>query len=206
MVDRLKKLMLSRDKAVRGLLLFVLAGLLGLAGLEQYAPTTLDQIQQVLGQNQPGLYQVVTVNDGDTITVRANGREERVRFIGIDTPEKNHPSKPVQCFAEAASARMAELISDNQVALAADPENSNRDRYDRLLRYVYLPDGTFLNRQMVEEGYAFAYLSFPFSRLEEFKQLEDEAREAKRGLWGSCAIEHDNGNISTAPVDSAFEQ
>jgi len=174
--------------------------LLGVIGLETFAPDVFTQIEDVLGDIQPGFHQVVEVNDGDTITVKSNGQQERVRLIGIDTPEKNHPEKPVQCFAEAASKRLEELIDGQDVALEADPENTNRDRYDRLLRYVYLPDGQMLNRKMVEEGYAFAYLAFPHSRLSEFEQLETQAREADLGLWRACQIELDNGYISTDPV------
>ncbi len=149
---------------------------------------------------QPGLYEVVYVNDGDTITVRANNQENRVRFIGIDTPEKNHPSKPVQCYSYAATDYLTQLIGDSDVKLVADPTNSNRDRYDRLLRYVYLPDGTLLNAKMIEEGYAFAYTSFPVTKMDEFLALEQEAREANRGLWNACDIELDNGYISTNPI------
>lgn len=190
---------LKSNEAARNLVLALLALLLGVVGLEQFAPSAFSRIEEVLSDTQPGFYEVVEVNDGDTITVRANGRDERVRFIGIDTPEKNHPSKPVQCFAEAASERMTQLIGTNSVGLEADPLNSNRDRYDRLLRYVYLEDGRLLNRVMIEEGYAFAYLAFPFSHLEEFERLENEAREANRGLWRECEILEEGGSIETAP-------
>lgn len=194
--------LLSSNQTVRNLVIALLALVLGTVGLQQLAPDVFSELEHVLGASQPGLYEVVRVVDGDTITVRANGREERVRFIGIDTPEKNHPNKPVQCFAEAASQRMKELIGTNRVTLEADPTNSNRDRYDRLLRYVYLPDGQMLNRLMVEDGYAFAYLAFPFIHLNEFRELEAEAREANRGLWRACEIEQNGGQIQTAPASS----
>jgi len=194
------KQFLKTNPIAKKLSITLLALLLGVFGLEAIAPQVFTQIENALSDIQPGYYEVVEVNDGDTITVKSNGHLERVRFIGIDTPEKNHPDKPVQCFAEAASQKMSELIGAYDVALQADPTNTNRDRYDRLLRYVYLPDGTMLNRVMVEEGYAFAYLAFPYQHLEEFQRLEDEARQANRGLWRSCEIEQENGYISTQPA------
>ncbi len=149
---------------------------------------------------QPGYHTVVYVNDGDTITVRANNREDKVRFIGIDTPEKDHPSRPIQCYSYAATDYLTKLIGDNDVKLVADPTNTNRDRYDRLLRYVYLPDGTLLNAKLIEDGYAFAYTSFPVTKMDEFLELERQAREANRGLWGACEIEQDNGYLNTNPI------
>jgi endonuclease YncB( thermonuclease family) len=152
-------------------------------------------------QSQPGMYQVVEIVDGDTIAVKGtNGRVDKVRFIGIDTPEKNHPSRPVQCFSYQATDHLKELIGSSDVKLEADPTNTNRDRYDRLLRYVYLPDGTLLNARQIGDGYAFAYVAFPFTKMDEFRQLEDEARQSGRGLWGSCDIELDNGYMSTNPI------
>ena len=192
--------LLSRSPAIRNLLITLLAMLLGVIGLETLAPNVFTEIENVLGDVQPGLYQVVEVNDGDTITVKTNGRQERVRLIGIDTPEKNHPEKPVQCYAEAASKRLSELIGDSGVSLQADPQNTNRDRYDRLLRYVYLPSGVMLNRVMIAEGYAFAYLAFPHSRLDEFEALERTARDSGAGLWSACEVEVEGGFISTQPA------
>src|SRR5687767_8608786 len=80
-----------------------------------------DDISPLLSRSQPGLYHVNNVNDGDTITVSLDGSEERVRMIGIDTPELHHPEKPVQCFAEAARQFTASLININNVRLEADP-------------------------------------------------------------------------------------
>lgn len=136
--------------------------------------------------NQPGLYRVVEFADGDTISVDMNGTTERIRMIGVDTPETHDPRKAVQCFGQAASDFTKRLIGTSAVRLEADPLNTNRDRYDRLLRYVYLPDSTLVNAEIIRQGYGFAYLSFPFSKSEEFRQLQTEARQANRGLWGNC--------------------
>lgn len=157
-----------------------------------------DRLANLLQTTQPGLYRVVKVDDGDTITVTSSGVEERVRLIGIDTPELHHPEKPVQCFAEAARQFTASLINFNDVRLEADPEDDNRDLYGRLLRYVYLPDGTLVNAEVIKQGYGFAYTSFPFIKKEPFLQYERIARLEMRGLWAGCQIEiDDNGNQQT---------
>ncbi len=145
-----------------------------------------DGAQKTVQQSQPGLYHVTEFVDGDTITVDMNGTTEKVRFIGIDTPETHDPRKAVQCFGLAAAARTKQIIGSNDVRLEADPLDTNRDRYNRLLRYVYLPDGTFVNAELVKQGYAFAYLGFPFSKSEDFRKYQQNARDNNLGLWGNC--------------------
>lgn len=140
------------------------------------------------GPVDPGFYRVVKVNDGDTITVEMGPNEEKIRLLGVDTPETQHPSKPVQCFGKAASEFTKKLVGTNPVRLEADPINDNRDRYSRLLRYVYLPDGRMINLELVKQGYGFAYTSFPLEKSEEFKSLEIQAKKENRGLWGGCDI------------------
>lgn len=99
--------------------------------------------------NTPGLYKVVKFDDGDTIAVDMQGKTETIRFIGVDTPETHDPRKPVQCYGKTASAFTKKLIGDSPVRLEADPLSGNRDRYDRLLRYIYLPNGTLVNEALV---------------------------------------------------------
>ena len=126
---------------------------------------------------------VTRVVDGDTLVVDIAGQEERVRLIGVDTPETVHPKKPVEYFGKEASAFTKRIAEGETVRLESDPQNSNRDRYNRLLRYVYLPDGTCLNAEIIRQGYGFAYVKYPFSRMEEYRLLERSAREGERGLW-----------------------
>lgn len=145
-----------------------------------------DSLKQTAQITQPGLYRVTRFDDGDTIAVNMNGVNETVRFIGVDTPETHDPRKAVQCFGQAAAAFTKQLIDNNPVRLEADPLNTNRDRYGRLLRYVYLSDGTLINAEIIKQGYGFAYLSFPVTKADEFRTYEKEAREANRGLWSSC--------------------
>ena len=122
------------------------------------------------------------VVDGDTIIVLIDGNKERVRLIGVDTPETVHPNKPVEHFGKEASAFTKSMVEGKMVRLEHD--GLQRDRYGRLLAYVYLADGTFLNAEIIQRGYGFAYTRFPFKFLEEFRAYEKYARENQLGLWG----------------------
>ena len=130
---------------------------------------------------------VTRVVDGDTLIVELEGREARVRLIGVDTPETVHPQKPVEHFGKEASAFTKRMADGKAVRLKTDDQVGDRDRYGRLLRYVYLPDGQLLNAEIIAQGYGFAYTRFPISKMEEFRALEREARKKGRGLWRSPA-------------------
>lgn len=162
---------------------------IALCGFYTAAPATT---KQAIQEAQPGLAPVTHISDGDTITVRIGGKEETVRLLGVDTPEVKDPRKPVQCFGQAASAHTKQALSGKKVRLEPDSTNSDRDKYGRLLRYVYLPDGTLYNASLLRDGYAFAYTVFPLTKLEEFRALEREARTANRGLWAGCTIDEAN--------------
>ncbi len=135
--------------------------------------------------NQPGSYAVKQFVDGDTVMVDMNGTTEIIRFIGIDTPETHKPNTPVQCYGPAAAAFTKNRIGSGRIRLVSDSLTTNRDRYNRLLRYVVLEDGTTLNKELVQKGYAFAY-AFPFARSDEFFTAMEQAQTAKAGLWGNC--------------------
>ncbi len=155
-------------------------------------------VHNLVQHNQPGLYAVSEFVDGDTLTIDMNGSKEKVRLIGVDTPETHDPRKSIQCFGQAAANFTKNFIGANRVRLEADPQNTDRDRYNRLLRYVYLPDGTMLNAELLKQGFAFAYTYFPFSKLEEFRTFEKTARQKNLGLWGNCKIiTESNGQIHT---------
>jgi len=143
---------------------------------------------QTVQQNDPGLYSIDHYVDGDTIAVNMNGSIETVRFIGVDTPETHKPNTPVQCYGPEAADHTKQTITSagGKVRLQADPLDTNRDRYGRLLRYVYLPDGTLLDEQIIKQGYGFAYLSFPFSKKDQFAADQQAAQAAKAGLWAVC--------------------
>ncbi len=146
----------------------------------------------------PGYYRVTTFYDGDTIAVDMDGKEEKVRFIGVDTPETHDPRKNVQCYGQIAADFTKKLIGNNPVRLEADPQNTNRDRYNRLLRYAYLPNGALVNAEIIKQGYGFAYIYFPFEQKDTFKLYEQEARQEKLGLWGSCQITTNASGQSSA--------
>jgi micrococcal nuclease len=136
-----------------------------------------------------GQGEVVRVVDGDTIRVRLGDRTERVRYIGIDTPESVKPGTPVQCYAKRAAAANAALVAGRRVRLVGDVEH--RDRYGRLLAYVYREgDGAFVNALLVRDGYA-RTLTIPpnVEHAAEFARLASTARKAGRGLWRACAME-----------------
>lgn len=120
----------------------------------------------------------VKVIDGDTIVLDGN---EIVRLIGIDTPETKDPRKPVQYYGREAYEFTKRLVEGKKVRLAYDL--NKKDKYGRTLAYVYLEDGTFLNAEVVKQGYGFAYRYFLFKYFDEFKQYEREARENGIGLW-----------------------
>ena len=129
---------------------------------------------------------VLRVIDGDTILVEIGGRQERVRYIGVDTPETVAPDRPVGCFGPEASRANKDLVEGKTVRLERD--TSERDRFGRLLRYVYAGD-TLVNAELVRQGYANA-VTFPpdVREAERLRALEGEARAARRGLWGACEI------------------
>jgi micrococcal nuclease len=128
--------------------------------------------------------EVVRVIDGDTIRVRLGGREETVRYIGIDTPETRHPTRGIEPFGEEASAYNRELVEGKQVCLEKDI--SERDRFDRLLRYIWLEDGTLVDEALLLAGLARVVTYPPDVKYVEsrFLPAQAKAREEKRGIWG----------------------
>lgn len=130
---------------------------------------------------------VVRVVDGDTIVADVDGEAERVRLIGIDTPESVKPDSPVECFGKEASAHTAELLPEGTpIRLELDVEP--RDRYDRLLAYVYrASDGEFVNLAIARDGYA-NQLTIPpnVAHEQEFRAAVRSARESGVGLWSAC--------------------
>jgi micrococcal nuclease len=125
---------------------------------------------------------VERVVDGDTFVAAVRGRRERIRLIGVDTPETVDPDRPVQRYGKEASNFAKHVLNGLTVRLAGDVQP--RDRYGRLLAYVWLPDGTFWNALLAAEGYA-QLITIPpdvtYAGL--FRRLVEEARSANRGLW-----------------------
>lgn len=141
---------------------------------------------------------VVRVVDGDTLVVRREGAgagsgstsEERVRMVGVDTPESVKPDSPEECFGREASSRTAELLPEGTtVLLEPDRTQGDRDRYDRLLRYVWvLPADSvaeLVSLRLVAEGYAEAYRD-RHARWQQFAEAQAAAADARLGLWSAC--------------------
>ena len=123
------------------------------------------------------------VIDGDTFVLLSG---ERVRLIGIDTPEYEPWKNRVDFYGLEASNYSRKLLSDKKVVLEFDVKD--KDKYERTLAYVYLEDGEFVNRRLVEEGYARAKYYAPNGRYRViFKEAEEKARLAKKGIWNNAA-------------------
>ena len=190
---------------VSSVVLFLIAILIAVfqgAGADEPAPEQRDPDPVVIEDpavGQEDVEEAVQTNaivthvvDGDTMdVVFDDGLEARIRFLGVNTPETVDPRRPVQCFGKEASDYAKKLLSGSRVLLESDPQADERDKYGRLLRNIFLSDGTDVNATLVREGYAYAYLSFPLDpeRKVELKALEDDARINKRGLWNpeACA-------------------
>jgi micrococcal nuclease len=131
---------------------------------------------------------VERVIDGDTIVVRLDGREERVRYIGVDTPETVKPQAPVECFGEAAHRLNARLLAGGGSRVTLRFDRELRDRYGRLLAYVHRAgDGLSVNAQLIRAGAARTLPIDPnTAHAAELARLQAGAQAGRRGLWGSC--------------------
>ena len=148
------------------------------------APTSLPPlVEGISTSSESGTFKVTRVVDGDTIEIEGG---EKIRYLGIDTPETVDPRKPVQCFGIEASKKNKELVEGKTVHLEKDI--TDRDKYSRLLRYVWVGD-LFINLELVKQGFAISYTHPPDVKYQnEFLAAEKEAREAERGLWEACPI------------------
>lgn len=136
--------------------------------------------------NQPGLYSVSRFVDGDTIVVKMNGKDQKIRMIGVDTPETHKPNTPVQCYGPAAANYTKTTLTGKSFRLVSDKLSTNYDRYGRLLRYIYLTDGTNFNQSLISGGYGFYYPYFPFEKSDAFATAQAAAQAAGKGVWGNC--------------------
>jgi len=127
------------------------------------------------------------VIDGDTIVADVEGHEERIRYIGIDTPETVKPNTAVQCFGPQAHDLNARLLGGEGTPLTLRFDRELRDRYGRLLAYVFRADGLFVNARLITAGAARTLPIAPnTARAAQLSGLQHDARTAGRGLWGAC--------------------
>jgi len=157
--------------------------------LEQFSSTSSRQLSLKSGSDQ--WVMVSRVVDGDTLEVMIDDEKQKIRLIGVNTPETVDPRRPVQCFGKKASAFTEKLLSDRLVRLEADSSQADVDKYGRLLRYVYLSDGRLLNQELIVSGYGREYTyKKPYKYQMEFRESEAKAKQDKLGLWadGACDI------------------
>jgi len=141
---------------------------------------------------KPENYEVVSVTDGDTIKVQIDDDIETVRIVNMNTPESVDPRKPVECLGKEASEKMKELVLGKVVTLEFDETQTDKDRYGRLLRFVFLDDGTDIGLEMIKLGYAHStpYGNTPHKYLELYTQAELAAKTSQLGLWNSEICEN----------------
>jgi micrococcal nuclease len=154
---------------------------------EEIAKQSSQAVQGASTGRQIG--QVVKVVDGDTIDVVIGGVKDKIRIIGINTPETVDPRRPVECFGKESSNFAKQTLNGKTVQLESDPTQADRDKYNRLLRFVFLNDGAVdYGKLAISEGYANEYTyEVPYKYQIVYKQTEREARTAKKGLWADNA-------------------
>lgn len=150
----------------------------------------------------PPLYTVLSVTDGDTIRIDYNGVSTPVRIIGVNTPETVDSRTTVECFGKEASEYLKNKLTDKKVILESDPTQPDRDKYDRLLRYVYL-DGEDIGFSIISDGYGYEYTyNVPYQKQSEYKAAQEQASTNKNGLWSPSTC---NGQ-KTSPAPSSGSQ
>ena len=152
-------------------------------------------------------YPISSVVDGDTVKINVNGTIKTYRLIGIDTPETVDPRKEVQCFGKEASNEAKELLSGKTVRIETDSSQGTYDKYNRLLVYIYLPDGLFYNKYMIEQGYAHEYTyDKPYKYQTVFKNAQKEAEINRVGLWSPSTCNGDTTSSSTTTTSTSTTQ
>lgn len=160
-----------RRRSSTALLLAVLLAAAGCGPVEAESPDP-----------QSAKARVTWIVDGDTISVRVGSTRERVRLIGVDTPESNDVRDEYKQAAYDARDWLIEKLKNKTVVLEADPKGDDRDKHGRLLRYVYL-GAENVNLSLVREGWGWAYTRYPYAKKAEFVAAQDQARAGRRGVW-----------------------
>jgi micrococcal nuclease len=175
-------------KIIKPLFIFLGLFLLHIFFLENKNFNNLPILEKEVVAVERKEYLVKKVIDGDTIIIIDNNKEEFVRLIGVDTPEIDYENNKSECFAEEAKEQAKKLLENKKVFLEADNSQANRDKYDRLLRYVFLENNINFNQWLIEQGLAkeYTFKNSKYKYQTEFKTAEKLARENKVGLWGKC--------------------
>ena len=148
---------------------------------------------------------VTRIVDGDTVVAEVNNKQEKIRIIGINTPESVDPRRPVECFGKEASAKASKLLLNKDVTLENYQE---RDRHGRMLGYIRLSDGTDFGKEMIETGYAYSFKSYSHRRLAEYNRIEKVARKDSMGLWSpnACLNSNETKELITEERFTFFKQ
>lgn len=179
---------MRRKKQLTILLALIVAVLSVYRGVSMQQQSQATQAATTLGE-----YRVANVVDGDTIEVSIDGRLQKVRLIGMDTPEVVDPRKVVQCFGREASAEAKRRLSGKTVRLEYDVQVGEQDKYGRRLAYVFLPDSSNYAEGMIRDGFAkeYTYQGQVYKYQADFNQAESEAEQAARGLWSPSTCNGD---------------
>ncbi len=138
-------------------------------------------------------YVVNRIIDWDTIEILSWGKKEKIRLIGIDTPETVDSRKSIECFWKESSAKLTELLLGKRIILKNDETQADKDIYNRYLRYIFTTDGMFINQQIIENWYAIEYTyKTPYTYQSVFKNAEQAARNNKLWMWADTACKEHN--------------
>ncbi len=183
---------------IKVLLVATIVAVLGYIGLDvpkEYIEDAVDtqfeslseQSDKITVQTYDGPYPILSVIDGDTVQLQIDGQQETIRVLGIDTPETEHSSRGAECYGAEASAYAQELLADTSVHIQTDSSQDMRDKYDRVLAYIQMEDGTDFGEVMITQGYAeeFTFIK-PYQNQKVYRDAEKSARFEKVGQWGEC--------------------
>lgn len=178
------------------ILMFILAGAFTVAKAI-FQPNLAAYEAPIAIESEPLSFSALVsrVVDGDTVKIKKNGTasstEDTIRLLGINAPESVDPRIPVQCFGKESSEYLKQMIEGKMVKVITDPTQNIRDKYGRILGYLYLPDDTFVNEKMISDGYAFEYTFItPYRYQTQFKADEKDARLSKSGLWDDAVCNY----------------
>lgn len=144
---------------------------------------------ELIGIKDENVYPVIRVIDGDTFVVKINNKNEKIRIIGIDTPEKEGGYQTVECFGDHASDYAKKYLKNKKVSLLKSKKQNNRDKYGRMLRYVFI-NGEDFGAKLIKEGYAFSFKRYKHERISLYNKLEKEAKSNKKGMWNPKNCEY----------------
>lgn len=139
--------------------------------------------------NKTLTYKISHIIDGDTLYVIMNGKEKKIRILGIDTPEKNGGFRTAECFGNDASEYAKKYLQGKRVSLLESKIGNSEDKYGRLLRYVFV-DGEDFGAHLIAEGYAESYKRFPHERKKYYNSIEKKSQNLKKGMWNEENCEY----------------